>query len=112
MSLAVQCWTRGVELVTAPGTTPGCLKLGEPVEGPPLTRGTETDSTPQVPVAAGAVRNREKPGQMCLFGAGITFLHKMPSCLQNVPRAAQDKQMKMRPSWFVWCLGLPSFYRS
>lgn len=53
----------------------------------------------------------EKPGQMCLFGVGITFLHykflhDVPSCLQNIPRAAQDKQVKMGPSWFVWVLGV------
>lgn len=41
MSLAVQCWTPGAELVTAAGMLPGCLKLWDPVEGPLLTWGTE-----------------------------------------------------------------------
>lgn len=46
MSLAVQCWTHGVELVTAAGILPGCLKMWDPAEGPLLTRGTEILTAP------------------------------------------------------------------
>lgn len=46
MSLAVRCWTHRVELVTAAGTLPGCLKLWDPVEGPLLTQETKTLTAP------------------------------------------------------------------
>lgn len=36
----------------------------------------------------------------------ISFSTKRSSYLQNVPSTAQDKQIKMGPSWFVWVLGV------
>lgn len=66
MSLAVQCWIHGVELVTAAGTLPDCLKLWDPSGRSTHYLGDrDSDSTPQVHIAAGgAMGDWEKPGQM------------------------------------------------
>lgn len=61
MSLAVQYWIHGVELVTAPGTLPGCLNLWDPSGGSTHDLGDrDSDSTPQVHIAAGATGDCEK----------------------------------------------------
>lgn len=76
--LSVWHWSHGTELVPAPGTLPGCLKLWGPGRGPTLGRGDKaikdgpSAGTPQLHVAARAMDDGEKPGQMCLLEAEIT----------------------------------------
>lgn len=90
MSLAVQCLTHGVELVTAVGILPGCLKLWDPVECPLLTWGTETLTASHNCIAAEAMGDRETPGQMGFW----SWYHLSPLLvsLQNVLLSSECTQ--------------------
>lgn len=72
--------------------------------------------TLQLHVAAGAMCDGAKHGQMCLLGAKITpdpfaVTSFSPNCppIFTTPRAAQDKLVKMGPCRFGWVLGVTQF---
>ena len=116
--LAIQHWTHGAELVLAAGMLPGCLKLWGAGQGSALGRrdraifscsvppakSRSSAVTLQLHVAAGAMGDGEKPGQMCLLGAEITpdpfpvtsFSPNHPPIFTTLG-ATQDKLVEMGP---------------